>query len=319
MATVYESQTTVNGNISCYPETAKEAQSFTPGTSHTCNWVRLKLYRAGTPGTITLGIYAVDASHHPTGAVLASGTVNGDSLTTDTAGELVVFDLGAGASLSESECAMQLTANANSSGSDCFVVKVNTANDYAGGFDMEYYDATWHDYTGDWYFEEGYEAPTTTVTINGTALILSARTLTTVLTETISSTVSILSSASVNFLMGSVLTGAIVINSLGSITAGLVETISGVTVKMVSGTISLSSTISVSGAIVINSLGTMTIALTKTVSEAVVKFVTGTLNIVKSWQCKTKNISTWTNKTKNVSTFTNKTKNSSTWVHKSKS
>ncbi len=63
------------------------AQTFTPIESHSVSSVRLKLYRIGSPGTVTASIRAVDGSNHPTGSDLASGTTDGDTLTTDTGGE----------------------------------------------------------------------------------------------------------------------------------------------------------------------------------------------------------------------------------------
>ncbi|MFA5152915.1 MAG: hypothetical protein WC554_10170, partial [Clostridia bacterium] len=53
----------------------------------TINSAQFRLYRVGTPGTITANIYAASGGL-PTGASLASGTLDGDSLTTDVGGVL---------------------------------------------------------------------------------------------------------------------------------------------------------------------------------------------------------------------------------------
>lgn len=76
------------------------AQAFTPANAHTIVLVKIKIYRSGTPGTITCRIRATDGASKPTGATLASGTVDGDTITTSTSGEWITFDLGAGAALS---------------------------------------------------------------------------------------------------------------------------------------------------------------------------------------------------------------------------
>jgi len=56
------------------------AQTFTVGTTaHTVTSVKLKLYRVGSPGTVTVSIRATSAGH-PIGSDLTSGTIDGTSL-----------------------------------------------------------------------------------------------------------------------------------------------------------------------------------------------------------------------------------------------
>ena len=69
-------------------------QSFTLGTvgtneNHELSSITIKAYRVGAPGTVKLIVRGVDGLFHPTGAVLAAGQFEGDSLTTDTDGEEV--------------------------------------------------------------------------------------------------------------------------------------------------------------------------------------------------------------------------------------
>lgn len=61
------------------------AQTFTTTTRHWVKMVRLYGMRNGadTPGTVTVSLKAVDASHHPTGAALATATINGNLLQND--------------------------------------------------------------------------------------------------------------------------------------------------------------------------------------------------------------------------------------------
>ena len=76
-----------------------EGQTFTPPIGHIIKSVKLKLFRAGSPGIFTVSIRATD-SGLPTGADLASGTTDGNTLPT-TAGtaELRKITLGAGTAL----------------------------------------------------------------------------------------------------------------------------------------------------------------------------------------------------------------------------
>jgi hypothetical protein len=65
------------------------AQSFTASTGYSCTGVKLKLVRNGTPGTVAIKLYATDGSSKPTGAALASGTYDGDTLPAHGAGNWV--------------------------------------------------------------------------------------------------------------------------------------------------------------------------------------------------------------------------------------
>jgi len=63
------------------------AQTFTVGAvAHTVTSVKLKMFREGNPGTLTVGIRATDGDGKPTGADLTSGTTNANNFTTDPVG-----------------------------------------------------------------------------------------------------------------------------------------------------------------------------------------------------------------------------------------
>lgn len=67
-------------------------QGFTIGatganTTHQITSLKLLMYRTGLPGDVTVSIRAADAQGKPTGSDLATGTTDGNTLTTDTAGE----------------------------------------------------------------------------------------------------------------------------------------------------------------------------------------------------------------------------------------
>jgi len=63
------------------------AQSFTPVLNHKITSLKIKVFRTGSPGTVTVSIKGTDGDGKPTGADLASGTFDGNAVTTDTAGE----------------------------------------------------------------------------------------------------------------------------------------------------------------------------------------------------------------------------------------
>ena len=101
MAVIYESYTTGADGAWHFADQYKVGQTFTPSISHTVDKVRLKLFRVGSPGTLTISIYATTAGL-PTGGVLATGTTNGDTLTTNSTGSFRDILLGAGTPLSAS-------------------------------------------------------------------------------------------------------------------------------------------------------------------------------------------------------------------------
>lgn len=76
-----------------------QGQTFTPVTAHKITSVKLLLYRVGSPKNVTASIQGVDENHYPDGSDICSGTTDGDTLTTNTAGEWREITLGAGANL----------------------------------------------------------------------------------------------------------------------------------------------------------------------------------------------------------------------------
>ena len=101
MATKYEYYNTGDDDwITLYGVTWG-GQTFTPAIAHKISEVKLKLFRVGSPGTVTVSIRATDASGHPTGSDLCSGTIDGNSLTTDTAGDWYSISLGDGYDLAK--------------------------------------------------------------------------------------------------------------------------------------------------------------------------------------------------------------------------
>lgn len=101
MATKYEYFSGTPGTYYLSTTTRKCGQSFTVGTvgsnvNFTMDHVVLRLYRTGSPGNVTINIYAVDGNGHPTGDPISTGTLDGDSLTTSSAGEDKEISMSAG-------------------------------------------------------------------------------------------------------------------------------------------------------------------------------------------------------------------------------
>ena len=82
--TLYENYTT-GANAAADVSHYWYAQTFTPSIAHTIIKVGLKLYREGLPGTLTVNIRATDASGHPTGPDLCSGSLYVDTIPTSFA------------------------------------------------------------------------------------------------------------------------------------------------------------------------------------------------------------------------------------------
>ena len=99
MAIKYEYYDSGDDDNRSFYEANWRGQTFTPSTAHTITSVKLLLFKIFAPGTITVSIRATSANL-PTGNDLCSGTTDGDTLTTDTAGEWREISLGAGYALS---------------------------------------------------------------------------------------------------------------------------------------------------------------------------------------------------------------------------
>jgi len=143
MASIYEYYVTGDtggGGIPWGDADDALAQTFTPENTHTVTIVKLKLFRVSTPGIINVDIYAVDGDHHPTGASLASGNTNGDTLTTDTAGSYRQITLDNTAVLQiGTEYALVLTAPNGVAGEKTVLWRIDIAEStYTRGLALKY-------------------------------------------------------------------------------------------------------------------------------------------------------------------------------------
>lgn len=90
MATIREYYNTGDDDLRAITDTTWYAQTWTTTEGYSIYSVKLKLYRVGTPGTCTVGIYRTSSSD-PTGSALVSTTLDGDTFTTSTSGEWKEF------------------------------------------------------------------------------------------------------------------------------------------------------------------------------------------------------------------------------------
>lgn len=109
------------------------AQTFTIGSeAHSVTELRLMLYRELLPGTVTVSIKATDTGD-PVGADLCSGTIDGDTLTTDTAGSWYVVDVDDYSMEASTQYAIVVRAVAGDSTNSLWWKMDGSASTYAGG------------------------------------------------------------------------------------------------------------------------------------------------------------------------------------------
>lgn len=166
MATLYEYYNTnddgdrgVSGNIWL-------AQTFTPSTAHKITSVKLLMFKEGSPGTVTVSIQGVDGSDHPDGSDLCSGTIDGNSLTTNTNGVWYEITLGDGSNLSaDTKYAIVVRAPDGSIGNEVHCRSDRTDPTYVDGCRERSLDggSSWTSYTGEDFMFEDWGEPLYTI------------------------------------------------------------------------------------------------------------------------------------------------------------
>lgn len=156
--TEYESYTTGdNGSHAIYGTTYWEAQNFTITTAHIIKQVSVKVYRIGSPGDLTVEIYNTDASGFPEGGLIGTGTVDGDTFTTDNGGSWEDVDLTTTAFLaSGTKYAMVLKAS-DGDNSNAVYWRWDSSGSYSGGIAFHSTDegSSWSNWTGyDYLFKD---------------------------------------------------------------------------------------------------------------------------------------------------------------------
>jgi hypothetical protein len=141
--------------IAAFSSNSYLCQSFTPASSHTLTKVRLKLLKTGSPGTVTVGVYA-SSGDLPTGAALCSGNLDGNNLTTSTTGEWYFINMTGGAALTAStKYVIKVTISATSGYLNTLQWRIKQAASYAGGYVTNFFNGSAIPYVGfDAMFEE---------------------------------------------------------------------------------------------------------------------------------------------------------------------
>ena len=125
------------------------AQTFTPDTTHRIFSVKLLLYRLGEPGYFWVSINAIDGNGRPTGDDLCSATTDGNTLTTDLAGEwMEISFLDNPILAANTTYAILIRAPYGAEGVNEIRGRCDCSGAYAGGWYLSSPDggSTWEDY-----------------------------------------------------------------------------------------------------------------------------------------------------------------------------
>lgn len=116
------------------PKYSRWSQSFTPDITHTVKKIKMWMKRVGNAGTITFDLYAADANHRPTGAVLATGTKAATAISDTTYTWYEVISLGTGIELTaSSKYVIVVSASAGDEDNNYVLFHGKTGNPYSGG------------------------------------------------------------------------------------------------------------------------------------------------------------------------------------------
>lgn len=136
----------------------KTGQSFTIGTTGTnldlnVEAVSILGKKLGTPGTLTIEIYNVDASGLTTGSAIASGTIAESSFTTSDT--WVTSNLTTTTTLKRNtQYALVMTSDSGDDGSNNIILQKDASTPaYTGGNKLNWNGSVWsNDTTDDWLF-----------------------------------------------------------------------------------------------------------------------------------------------------------------------
>lgn len=156
---VYVSNTNCNSASSNYTP-YNNAQTWTATDDLSLSKISMSIYRVGNPGTIIMEL--LSTSGGTPGSVLASGTYNGNLITTDTGGEYATVTMASAYTVaSGTQYVASLVVGGDASNK--IVNRMNTGNPYSGGTMWQGVPGSWTQYAGyDLCFEIYGEAITTT-------------------------------------------------------------------------------------------------------------------------------------------------------------
>jgi len=122
-------------------------QTFTTTSAYTITSVKLKMFKSGSPGTLTIRIRATSGTY-PVTPDLCIGTIDPTTFTTNTAGDWYEITFGAGAPLTDATV-YGITANYDSTSGTVGWRRNFNSGLYAGGkavvSDTSGGDGTWAD------------------------------------------------------------------------------------------------------------------------------------------------------------------------------
>ena len=166
MATLYQYWNTDDTTYLAVMDNFWQGQSFTVVTSHLASSVKFKCWRVGSPGTVTVYVYAADGSGFPTGSVLATGTTSGDTLDLGTLASPIEGDwreitFTTGALLRAGiKYVYVVKAPSGDNPNNMFMWRQDSTQGYGTGTGITSSDsgATWTNYAGDLMFEDWGDA-----------------------------------------------------------------------------------------------------------------------------------------------------------------
>ena len=140
-------------NFDAVAGAAKRAQTFTPSVNHVINFIKLKLHRVGSPGSVAISINSTSGAS-PSDTVLCSGTLDGNTLTTDGNGVWYTINMSSGCSVSAGTKYTIVVNAPNSNSASQLNWRLNTNNSYPRGEYYYFYNNSWLTYIYDFVFEE---------------------------------------------------------------------------------------------------------------------------------------------------------------------
>lgn len=152
-----------------------KAQTFTPAVSHIIKSVSLKIYKVGSPGTLTVSIRGVDGDGFPTGSDLVSGTLNADNITTSTNGDFYEISFSTAPLLTASTKYAIVGRCTGGDASNRVQWKIDTASGslYSGGQYCSSTDSgsSWIGATDDFLFQEWGDPAVLPLSVNDTVSV----------------------------------------------------------------------------------------------------------------------------------------------------
>lgn len=133
MATLFEKYNGTTDDFIRIYDVKWRAETFTASSDHTLSSVKMKVYRIGSPGTVTVGIYNTTAGA-PSGTPIVSNTFDGNALTTSTAGEVKEITFASPPLLTNgSVYAIVASASTGSNSNELDWLSTSTGGGFTGG------------------------------------------------------------------------------------------------------------------------------------------------------------------------------------------